>query len=281
MDDAAVPQARSVFGVDPLDEFALLVSDCVWDHCRNLGNIEIEAKIGVLIDRGTQSRLRLPVFTETIVDAKQLNLRFESNMSMAQHRHFNQLLNQAVAFSAQAAPPDRITYRHQKEIDSFYDERDPDTGHMVHMRVTRDAVTHEVKPGGIVAKKRIADINVFAPNRPFDYRISINTETPVPAPQDGTEPSFVREKDRLSYTHQNMNIDLTQVILPNKPKEPVHELEVEIRNSADLMQHAYLSRSQTQSGTQEWTPFEDTILVLLNNVRLLIRNAAPPQPPVA
>lgn len=41
MDDAAVPQARSVFGVDPLDEFALLVSDCVWDHCRNLGNIEV------------------------------------------------------------------------------------------------------------------------------------------------------------------------------------------------------------------------------------------------
>lgn len=185
-------------------------------HARHAPLTQIEAKIGVLIDRGTQSRLRLPVFTETIVDAKQLNLRFESNMSMAQHRHFNQLLNQAVAFSAQAAPPDRITYRHQKEIDSFYDERDPDTGHMVHMRVTRDAVTHEVKPGGIVAKKRIADINVFAPNRPFDYRISINTETPVPAPQEGSEPSFMREKDRLSYTHQNMNIDLTQVILPNK-----------------------------------------------------------------
>lgn len=174
----------------------------------------------MLIDRGTQSRLRLPVFTETIVDAKQLNLRFESNMSMAQHRHYNQLLNQAVAFSAQAAPPERITYRHQKEIDSFYDERDPETGHMVHLRVTRDAVTHEIKPGGIVAKKRIADINVFAPNRPFDYRISINTEAPVPAPQDGAEPSFVREKDRLSYTHQNMNIDLTQVILPNKVRTP-------------------------------------------------------------
>ena len=51
----------------------------------------------------------------------------------------------------------------------------------------------------------------------------------------------------------------------------MHELEVEIRNSADLMQHAYLSRGHTQPGAQEWSPFEDTILVLLNNVRLLIR----------
>lgn len=58
----------------------------------------------------------------------------------------------------------------------------------------------------------------------------------------------------------------------------MHELEVEIRNSADLMQHAYLSRSQTQSGSQEWTPFEDTILVLLNNVRLLIRYVPAPRP---
>lgn len=233
----------------------------------------------MLIDRNTNERLRLPVYTETVVDAKQLGLRFESNMTMEQHRCFNQLLNHVVAFTASMPPEERVTYRHQREVDYFYDERIPGSGNVVHLRVTRDAVTEQIKPGGVVAKKRIADINVYAPNRPFDYRISINTETPMPPPREGNEPTFVREKDRLSYTHQNINVDLTQVLLPNRvrapdlsqPREPVHELEVEIRNTVDLMQHAHYYRGQNNSATQDWTPFEDMIMILLNNVRLLIR----------
>lgn len=235
--------------------------------------------MGILIDRNTNARLQLPVFTETVVDAKQLGLRFESNMSMDQHRRFNQLLNHLVAYSANQAPSERVTYKHQKEVDYFYDERMPDTGSVVHLRVTRDAQTLQIKPGGVVTKKRVADINVYAPNRPFDYRISINTETPMPPPPEDSRPTFIREKDRLSYAHQNFNVDLTQVILPNnvrfvansQPQEPVHELEVEIRDSVELMQHAFVARGQEQKEVQEWTPFEDTILILLNNVRLLIR----------
>lgn len=45
---------------------------------------------------------------------------------------------------------------------------------------------------------------------------------------------------------------------------------MELRNTAELMQHAYYSRSSDER-SQEWTPFEDTMMVLLNNVRLLIR----------
>ncbi|WFD44627.1 mRNA-capping enzyme subunit beta [Malassezia psittaci] len=216
MDGDAARCARSIFGIDPMDDFVSMIGDCIWNQCRGLTDIEVEAKIGVLIDRRTNERIRLPVFTETVVDTKQLSVRFESDMSMDQHRRFNQLLNQVVAYSAKQVPEERVSYRHQKEIDSFYDERDPQTGQMAHLRVTRDASTNQVKPNGVIAKKRIADINVYCPQRSFDYRISINVETPMSAPQDSAEPSFVREKDRLSYTHQNINVDLTQVILPNK-----------------------------------------------------------------
>lgn len=46
------------------------------------------------------------------------------------------------------------------------------------MRVTRDAETLAIKPGGIVQKQRIADLNIHCPNRLFDYRISISVENP-------------------------------------------------------------------------------------------------------
>lgn len=166
------------------------------------------------MDRNTHARLQLPVLTETVVDAKQLGLRFESAMPMEQHRHYNQLLNNLVTYAANAPAGEQVRYQHQKEIDYFYDERTPEGP--VHLRVTRDAQTLQPKPGGVITKKRVADINVYSPRRAFDYRISINTETPMDMPPETSEPSFVREKDRLSYSNQDFVVDLTQVILPKK-----------------------------------------------------------------
>jgi len=133
-----------------------------------------------------------------------------------QHRQFNKLLNQLVTHSASQPPNARVRYAHQKEVDSFYDEMLEGVGHPVHLRVTRDANTQQIKPNGVVNKRRIADLNVYSPHRPFDYRISINAETPMPPPPETSSPVYVREKDRLSYTHENFNVDLTQVILPSK-----------------------------------------------------------------
>ncbi|WFD19623.1 mRNA-capping enzyme subunit beta [Malassezia caprae] len=165
----------------------------------------------------------------------------------------------------------RVSYKHLRETDSFYDEVLP-TGEPVHLRVTRDSQTQEIKPGGVVAKKRIDDLNVFCPMRMYDYRISISTETPMPRPPENSMPMFVREKDRLSYSLQEFQVDLTQVTLSNQEKEPIHELEVEIRHADELLRWAQYTRANSES-QEEWTQFEDYILVLLNNVRLLIRNA--------
>lgn len=143
-------------------------------------------------------------------------------MSMEHHRHFNKLLNEVVTFSASMPPAEHVTYRHQKEIDYFFDEHIPETGRVEHLRVTRDAQTLQVKPGGIVSKQRIADINIHSPNHPFDFRISINTEMPMPPPPEDSQPVFVREKDRLSYANQNVNVDLTQVILPSRVGTSTH-----------------------------------------------------------
>ncbi len=57
----------------------------------------------------------------------------------------------------------------------------------------------------------------------------------------------------------------------------MHELEVEM---VDVPGFIELGEQTRRGGLpQGWTPFEDRTLIFINNVRMLIRNAAPPHPP--
>lgn len=222
-----------------------------------------------------------------------------------QHASYNRLLNSLVSRSGESSYTGaRVSYQRRKEIDYFHPT--PTGGRI---RVTRDADTLAVKPNGIIQKQRIADLNIFCPQRAFDYRISINVENtgklPLPtphtkvsprsidplivhtntAPEPTSEHVSIREKNRLSYTHQNFIVDLTQVVLPEKPSEPIHELEIEFKNADELLHAAAHAKTapSTSNGSatgntfsQEWTPYDDQILIFLNNLRMLIRNASPP-----
>jgi len=64
------PLSLSILGVEPLDEFIREVADFVHHLITTRpadlkGDIEVEAKIGVLRERGTGNRLQLPVLVET------------------------------------------------------------------------------------------------------------------------------------------------------------------------------------------------------------------------
>ena len=65
------PLSLSILGVEPLDEFIREVADfihhLITTRPADLKGeyIEVEAKIGVLKDRGTGNRLQLPVLVET------------------------------------------------------------------------------------------------------------------------------------------------------------------------------------------------------------------------
>lgn len=65
----------------------------------------------------------------------------------------------------------KIYFKHTKECDRFYDIGQGDK-----VRVTTDQVSKKIV--GIVQKVRVANLNVFSPGAPFDYRISINVEMP-------------------------------------------------------------------------------------------------------
>ena len=63
------PLSLSILGVEPLDEFIREVADFVHHMIitRNerVGNVEVEAKIGVLRDKASGQRLQFPVLVET------------------------------------------------------------------------------------------------------------------------------------------------------------------------------------------------------------------------
>lgn len=64
------PLSLSILGVEPLDEFIREVADFVHHLIKTRpaelqGEIEVEAKIGVLRDKATGNRLQLPVLVET------------------------------------------------------------------------------------------------------------------------------------------------------------------------------------------------------------------------
>ncbi|KAG8733534.1 mRNA-capping enzyme subunit beta [Ceratobasidium sp. 423] len=166
------PLVPSIINSEPLDEVAQQVCSWIEHFTQNLNpeHVEIEAKLGVIIDKGSNARLRGLSLTECVLPPNlPIDTRFESNMPLQAHKHYNELLNKLVAQVVPGQP--RVKYSHTKLVDEFYGE-----GHGEKTRVTRDEKTGEV--AACVRKKRIANLDVHSPKQGVDWRISINLEEP-------------------------------------------------------------------------------------------------------
>ncbi|GAA6017383.1 hypothetical protein JCM10207_005616 [Rhodosporidiobolus poonsookiae] len=272
-----LPLEPSIFNVEPIDEFTREVADWLWGFCAGLDwdKVEIEAKIGLLVDsRANGARVHLPVPIETIL-TDDTGLRFQSNMTVNQHKSFNRLLNSRVEETASPQYPSApVRYAHTRELDTFHELSV--SGVRRKIRVTKDAKGRA--PPKAVEKVRVADMNVYSPKRMFDWRVSVSLESPAPIPD--TPPTHSRAKDRISYTHQLFTVDLTQVSTPppppapgqppRAPAPPTHELEIEVRNARQMLEEA----AKEQRG--EEGRYLEMVQGLLNNVRMLIRNASEP-----
>lgn len=81
-------------------------------------------------------------------------------------------------------------------------------------------------------------------------------------PNSSQQPAArVRYKDRISYSHQLCQVDLTKVQTGSPMAPPTHELEVEIRNAKQLLEEA----AKDQRG--EENRYLEMVQVLLNNIR--------------
>ncbi|KAJ7095982.1 CYTH-like domain-containing protein [Mycena belliarum] len=270
------PLSLSILGVEPLDEFIKEIAD--WVHYTIVnrppdlqGKIEVEAKVGLLRDRSSGQRLMLPVLVETIIAPDSIDLRFESNMSLQQHKHFNTRLNELKTASTQPSfPSTPLEYSHLYLLDSFYPTDNPHDKDKI--RVTRNEKTGTVLE--CMRKIRLGDLNIFSPKRAADWRVSVNLEVPVSHPV-GT-PTHTRKKDRLSYSHEEFSIDLTQVTASTSPGSPpklLHELEIEIARPALLLATA-AKRGDPSVPELERSAFDELIRAFVNNARILVRNAS-------
>ncbi|KAM7191710.1 CYTH-like domain containing protein [Naviculisporaceae sp. PSN 640] len=270
--------------------FATVVKNENMDEMQSRGvKFEIEAKFGILIDRGTNNRINLPVETDCILTDGNW-FAFRSSMTEAQHKGFNDFLNEMVM----AAHPDNkanigrpprlpLKYQHRREVDKFFDLPEninlPEyvasllqaSGHRPKLRVTYDQKTNDVLAK--IIKARVHDIHLFLPQSTLDCRISVNLEMdwegPVEALASQTKraPAPDRNKDRLSYSHGLYQVDLTQVTQVNAQRpEKQHELEIEVNPAAIVDQGQRAAAGQPNM-------YIDLIGGFLNNIVLLARKA--------
>lgn len=251
--------------------------------------LEIEAKLGKIVDKERGGRLRLPIMTECVMNANASDYRtaFESSMSLAQHRAMNNFLNEAVKASMPQAGLNRIplSYAHKRERDTFYEvppqELPPlvqnylNPRHKPKVRVTTDQKTGEVLAK--IIKCRIADLDVYSPRTHVDWRISVNLEMNFDRDvrqytiSDGGgargRAGGERIKDRMSYRHLAYQIDLTQVGTAESSVKGdfEHELEVEI-SAAEVRRQGELAMEG-----DERNQYEDLVKGFVDNVRFLAR----------
>jgi hypothetical protein len=251
--------------------------------------IEIEAKIGHLIDKSTNDRLRLPVLSETVFnnDDPSWRIQFRSNMNDHHHKAINDFLNKVVVESKRNAGPDLpsripMDYVHTRERDSFY-ELPSDKYHILPPSIrdtlnsrhkTRVRVTTDQKTGKIlkkIVKARIADMNVYSPRTAFDWRVSVNMEMPYADDHEMLYPlgggtggsDGDRNKDRLSYRHLVYQVDLTQVT-DNHSSRKDHELELEVDGN-EIRKQGLMAREKQMNS------YAELVKGFVDNVRVLIR----------
>ena len=230
---------KSITTQEPAEELTKVVADWLFMNVVQRPDpgpgaaLEVEAKLGQLVDRHSGERLRLPVQTECVLADADPSVRvaFHSTLHEDQHRALNAFLNDAVlqsqkarssaAGGSTAAPPRvKITYVHTRESDAFYEldaaaesrlapsvrgllaAQTAGRGARDKPRIRR---TVDQKTGAELArlvKLRLADLDVHCPRAPCDVRISVNLEAAVPAPPAGAgirgDEGLVEATDRMT-----------------------------------------------------------------------------------
>ncbi|ORX75639.1 mRNA triphosphatase CET1 [Anaeromyces robustus] len=252
----------SIFGILPLDDSINAISKFIEAHL-SIPNVEIEGKLGVIMDNNTRERLYLPVQSETVLTRDFKGIRFVSDMTIKQHENYNKLLNELVVEGNKPnAKSAFFSYRHIHQLDSFFQVQ----GHKENLRLSFDEKSQKVLT--FIKKVNVGHLNIYLPNSPLDLRISVNIEEEMDQNLiKDKQPSYERKKDRLSYKSHALQIDLTQVHQPSIDKKLIHELEIELDSKLLYQEQMKLKNKQTYSQSQ----YYNILGLFMNSLRILSR----------
>jgi hypothetical protein len=171
--------------------------------------------LGVLKDKKSPNqRLYLPVLTETILNDNDISTTFESNMPMSYHSTFNQFLNSLVKEGS------HVKYVHTKQIDSYVQQEgfgkvrktvDQNTGKVLYLPNLDDTFFNEDsnwRSKRIFSQCEIRLSDISESRNKMCNSLMLVLEKQSKDDSSATE----RQKDRLTYTLDPFQIDLTQVI---------------------------------------------------------------------
>ena len=283
--NSAIPApVQNIMNYAPTEDLVRLIADYIYNFLvlNPLDNIEIEVKLGVLIDTQTRERLWIPILSEAVIDPANpsLRTRFESDMPAGVHRMFNNYLNKATSLTesevkaakANHSPPRvPLQYKHIYETDYFYES--PDKGGQK-LRVSRD--TNTGAHLRTVIKMQVAELNIISPGTGFDWRLSINQEIPMPEPKlPESALKLQRVKNRMVYKHSNYQVDLTQVHISkhnttsssrgDDGPSVTHEVEVEYHRIDYLREQALKAKAGKSN------QFADLVKAYIEGIRILTR----------
>ncbi|GIZ38955.1 hypothetical protein CKM354_000235000 [Cercospora kikuchii] len=259
------------------------------------GQIEIEAKVGRLFNKGNGQRFAMPVQNMVVISPQyaEVNCSFESEMQQHEHKAMNDFLNKEVRNTHTHPGRQKLSYEHLEETDTF--ERLskiglnslPEAIHRRHlprdpkMRTTTESSPKSGRMGQVKAriiKVKVADLHIYNPLADYDLRITMNVEcnlmradldpgalVEAPTPDKPNQPA--RVKNRLSYKHLNgiYQIDLTKV--DQVGLAPKFELELEVDAGALRKQLAPLLQGGESAFVQIVDGFIDNATILMQQKR--------------
>ena len=232
------PKGPGCFFPPPIDDRVLCV--CAFIARNFTGpDIEIEAKLGTVIDLSTRERAVLPgCATAACLQAEVNNvLRFESKVSFDAFKRLNEVLNRTVASAVRHRGP-LVRHSRSRQTDlrfsSGYRETRPWSRSEGEAESGTNATQGNDKtPASFMFKTRLETLHILFPSHPYDVRVNAAREqqlTPAEAVRLGDARGVLeseRLKDRLSYRCGELSIDITVVHLPRESLM-TYEVEVEL-----------------------------------------------------
>lgn len=235
-------EPTTILGTPPLvDDRVRQLVHFILQHVTD-NNIEVEAKLGLLIEREKADRVinLVPVMCETPINAESnADVRFVSDVGEDLFRRANRRLNARVEETS-SQTEGRVNYIRTRELDVYYPRR-------IRQIKQRIADSREYKVLKSQMKTRLGDLNVLCPGRICDIRYSASREEDCDVPN--CEPEMQREKDRISYKYEFVSVDITTVEMLTRSGgvERTHEIEVEIDASTNLFMEVLKYRKNDES----------------------------------
>eukprot|EP01080_Neovahlkampfia_damariscottae_P010844 gene10844-3464_t len=200
---------HALFGEEMMEETLKIINKTIYRqyelHKDDIENIEIEGKIGRIIDKRTEKRISLPVQNEVILNTT--DTYFLSNVDDSTFKLLNHFLNQrysAINQNVNYKGP-KMKYEKKRECDLFY----KNSKSYDKIRVAIDSDTQ--KPLKSIQKEKKINLDFHVPNLYHDFRITIAVEFQREFPKETDVAQRQREKDRISYYFDNYQIDISVV----------------------------------------------------------------------